>query len=191
MDKLKPHLKAYQIKWLPSNNEAVVMGWMPQIVVAESEKLARKEALNLLRENQIDSDHFGNEFTYISLNLKRFPECDKFMVGNKVMSRDDIDYEKKKNDRDAEFRQLLSDNPGGWAYIRKGGSYYRPNSCGYTEFKPYAGVYPLKDAVKECIGMSLAEYMRPILIDVTEHNEMMNKHIEELKSRIILKEETT
>jgi hypothetical protein len=185
MEKLKPHLKAYQIKWLPSNDEAVVMGWMPQYVVSENEHLARKEALSLLHEHDISEDHFGNEFSYISLRLKRLPELDKFMIGNRVRSREEIDYDRKKDERDEEFKQMLSDNPNGYAYIRKGGYYYQPNHCGYTEYISYAGVYTIQEAVRACLGMSLSDYMRPILIDVDEHNQMINKQIDGLKTRLI------
>ena len=182
---MKPHLKAYQIKWLPTNNEAVVMGWIDQVVCAETEKLARMKALHQLREYDIEEDHFGNEFTYISLRLRRSPEYDKFLIEGKIKSREDIDYDKKKTETDAEFRQMLADNPNGYAYIKKGGYYYQPNSCGYTEYQSQAGVYPIKQAVNECLGVSLGDYMRPILIDVNEHNIMLNKQIAALRSRLI------
>lgn len=185
MKQQKPHLKAYLIKWLPSNHEAVVMGWMSQIVCAENEKSARNEALQKLAEHDIEYDHYGEPFTYISIRLKRSPEYDKFMIDGRIKSREDIDYDKKKEDRDNEFRQMLADNPNSYAYIRKGGYYYKPNHCGYTEFQTYAGVYSLDAAVKECLGMSLGDYMRPVLINVDDHNDMVNKHIEGLKTRLI------
>lgn len=183
--KNKPYLKAYLIKWLPENNESVVKVWIDHVVCAETEKLARMKALHHLNDYGIECDRFGNPFTYISICLRRSPEYDKFLIDGRIKSREDIYYDKKKQARDDEFLKLLAENPNSYAYILKGGYYYQPNSCGYTEFKPYAGVYPLEQAVKECIGMSLGDYMRPILINVEEHNAMINKQIDGLKSRLI------
>jgi len=183
--KEKPHLKAYFIKWLPENNEAVVMGWMEAIVCAENEKLARLETLSRLREYDIEEDKFGNPFTYISIQLKRSPEYDKFFVDGRIKSREDIEYDRKRKERDEGFKQLLADNPSAFAYILKGGYYYKPDCCGYTEFQTYAGVYTLAFAVNHCLGMSLGDYMRPILIDISEHNKMVSEQIEGLKTRLI------
>lgn len=181
----KPHLKAYFIKWLPDNNEAVVMGWVSAIVCAQTEKLARMKALHQLQEYDIQEDKFGNEFNYISIRLKRSPEYDKFLTNGRIQSRNDMEYDKKMSERDEELKKLLAENPGSYAYIRKGGSYYQPNNCGYTEFVQYAGVYSLDEAVKSCLRTSLSDYMRPILIDIQEHNQMLHKQIESLKSRLI------
>lgn len=182
---MKPHLKAYFIKWLPENNEAVVMGWIDNPVCAQTEKLARMRALHQLMEHDVEEDKFGKPFTYISLCLKRSPEYDKFLIGGRIRSREEIDYDLKKQVRDDGFKQMLADNPNSFAYIRKGGYYYQPNHCGYTEYKSYAGVYSLQEAVRACLGMSLGDYMRPELINVDEHNAMINKQIEGLTARLI------
>lgn len=182
---MKPYLKGYTIERLPQNNEAVIMGWIDCVVCAENEKLARMKALHQLREYDIQEDRFGIEFSYITLRLKRSPDHDRFLIYGRIRSREDIEYDRKKDERDAEFKQLLADNPNSYAYIRKGGYYYQPNSCGYTEYKTQAGIYTLDQAVRECLGCSLSDYMMPILIDAIEHNQLLNKQIDALKSRLI------
>lgn len=185
MKKQKPDLKAYSIKRLPSDHESVRMGWFENIVFGKTEKEARLSALKELSDHGIEQNSWGDDFTYVSVTVIREPEYDKFLVDGKLKSRVQIQQDQDRIDRDNSFRQLLADNPNGWAYIRKGGYYYQSNHCGYTEYKSYAGIYSLQVAVKECLGMSLSDYMRPEPINVDEHNAMINKQIEGLTSRLI------
>lgn len=183
----KPHLKAYLITRLPYKHQAVIMQWLETIVIAKNEHEARLKALSNLKEQDIDYDSNGDEFTYISVRLKRSPDHDRFMIDGKLKSRQDIEYNLNMRERDEEFKKLLADNPNSYAYIRKGGYYYKPNNCGYTEFQSYAGVYSLEEAVRACLNTSLSDYMRPILINnIDEHNEMINKQIASLQQRLII-----
>jgi len=48
-----------------------------------------------------------------------------------------------------------------------------------------AGIYPIKDAVNHCIGMSLSDCFEIEIIDIYKHNEIVNLEIEKLKSKLI------
>ena len=76
----------------------------------------------------------------------------------------------------------ISNNPNiKYCYIIKG-SYYRPNSCGYTSLKFEAGVYPKDEAV------SHAKSVREIRLEwvyTWEHNKMINQKIAELQARLL------
>jgi len=67
-------------------------------------------------------------------------------------------------------------------YILKNGSYYRPNSCGYTEVTSRAGIYTKEDAVKRARA---SQELFLIPIDNAEHNKMILEEIQELSSRVI------
>ena len=75
----------------------------------------------------------------------------------------------------------MNDNGIKYCYIRKG-SYYKPNSCGYTDFKHRAGVYSKEEAVssaKSCRDITLE------IIDIQSHNEMLNIEIAELQNKLL------
>lgn len=71
-------------------------------------------------------------------------------------------------------------------YIRKG-SYYRPGSCGYTDYKVKAGVYTKEEAInhaERCRELTL------VPIDNAKHNELIMDEVKDLLSRYIpIKEE--
>jgi hypothetical protein len=67
-------------------------------------------------------------------------------------------------------------------YIMKRGSYYKPNSCGYTDFPQWAGVYEKEEAVKHAL---CCDELTLIPINIKEHNMMIWDAINDLTSRII------
>lgn len=87
--------------------------------------------------------------------------------------------------RDKKLDKLLSLPEETKAYIIKGGYYYRPESCGYTEYRSEAGVYSIKEAVDSVRKSSLKCGMKVMPIDVEEHNKMLMDKIKEYKSRWI------
>jgi len=184
---MKPAKKAYRVNTrnLYSGHESIAMGYLNSFY-ADNEKEARKAALRELSDHGIENDSNDEPLTYISVKVYRCPDTDQFLIDGRLRTRWQIEEDKKRVDRDNEFKQMLANNPGAYAYIKKGGYYYKPNHCGYTEFQVYAGVYTLEEAVRTCCGMSLSDYMRPILINVEEHNASVNKQIEELKTRLII-----
>lgn len=191
MSKVKPDLKAWQVNPinLDYGHESIARGFVYESFLAKDEKEARKKALRFLdRDCGIENDFCNEPLTYITVKVKRYPEDDRFLVDGDLKSKEQIEYGRKKKENEDAFNKLLAENPDGYAYIAKGGYYYGPNCGGYTEHRFQAGVYPLKKAVQECLGCDLRDYMRPILINVDEHNASIKKHIERLKTGLILTE---
>lgn len=139
--------------------------------------------------DQIMSDGYtndiGEEITFLNLPIRRAPNADKYEYFGKIMTKSDIDYQIRKRDRDLEFEDILIKNPNSFAYIQKGGRYYRPNCNGYTDYKWLAGVYTLEKAVSECKGCSLGDNMRPTLINIDEHNKMLEGYIKDFKEKML------
>lgn len=66
-------------------------------------------------------------------------------------------------------------------YIRKG-PYYRPGSCGYTDYTVKAGVYTKEEAIshaERCRELTL------VPINNAEHNELIMEEVKDLLSRFI------
>jgi len=188
MDEMKPSKRAYQVNIinLDCSNESIARGYVYEPFYAENEKDARKKALKFLSHDcGIEEDYLQNPLTYITVKVKRYPIDDLIFVDGRLRTREQIKSDNERKERDDSFRKMLADNPWAMAFIRKGGYYYRPGNCGYTEFESEAGVYTIDQAVRECLGMSLSDYMRPVLIDVTKHNKMINDKIESLKTRLL------
>lgn len=83
---------------------------------------------------------------------------------------------------DKELDALAADASVTHCYISKG-MYYRPGSCGYTDFRHRAGVYKKSEALqhaKSCRDLTL------VPIDVKEHNEMLRKEANDILSRRIV-----
>lgn len=127
----------------------------------------------------------GEDMTYLTLKVLRSPENDKYLVDDKIKKMCDIEYDKEVKERNDNLDSILKENPNGFAYIKKGGYYYRPNNNGYTEYIIEAGVYPISEAVSSVKHCSLRDNMKMIVIDKDEHNLMVENKIKELKSRII------
>ena len=127
----------------------------------------------------------GEEPKFTDIKVRRCKSADKVIFEGETITRSGIDRLIERRNRDSAVDKLLLDNPNSKAYILKGGLYYRPNSSGYTEFKQFAGVYDLEYAVSSVKSTSLSDYMRPIVIDVEEHNSMINKTITDLKTRLV------
>jgi len=128
MDNLKPVEKGYQINFSRVEDvDQYTKHHIDDTFSAVNEKEARREALRILHENGVENDYLGDPLTYISVQVKRFPELDRFMISGKLRTRHEISYDKEKEDRDNGFLKLLEENPDAWAFIRKGGYYYQPN----------------------------------------------------------------
>lgn len=127
----------------------------------------------------------GEETTFLNLKLSRCKKMDRYLVGDKIFTLDEIEYRKKEDKRNEALDVLAAANPEGKAYIMRKGYFYRPNNCGYTERRTQAGVYSIQEAVQEVKGCSLHDDMDVIPIDVNEHNQRINKEIESLQSRLI------
>ncbi len=185
--KSKPVLKGYRVNeyFLEQGNESVLRGYIDH-VCAKTEHEARKELLKMCYNYSVEENHLGDPITYINIRIKRFKEMDKYLVDGKLKTLQQIDYDTRVIENRNMLNKMLSDNPNSYAYIRKGGYFYCSNYCGYTEYKENAGVYTMEQAVKACLGIDIAAYMRPELIDVESHNKMISDKIEQLQSKILI-----
>lgn len=87
-----------------------------------------------------------------------------------------------ERERIKELDNILNNDSIKYCYIKKRGEYYRPNSCGYTTYKFFAGVYTKEEAVsdaKSCNDLTI------IPINVEEHNKYINTIISDLNTRLI------
>jgi hypothetical protein len=123
----------------------------------------------------------GDELSYINIPVRRNMEFDIVIFeGNEVL-RHEIQGIKITRIRLACFDEILANPAIQYCYILKG-NYYRPNSCGYTQFMHEAGVYTKEVAVQHAISCSELT-LRPI--DITEHNKMLTDKIQDFTSRLL------
>jgi hypothetical protein len=182
----KPALKAYEVNTsnLHCSHESIIRGYLsPQYGKTEHE--ARKELLSECFHYGIVETYLDEPLTYINLRIRRVPDLDKYLIDGKLRTKSEIEYQQREQEHKDKIRQMLIDHPGAYAYILKGGYYYRSNHCGYTEFHTEAGVYPMQEAVRTCLSCSYRDYMRPELVNVEAHNKTITDKIIELQSRII------
>lgn len=182
---MKVELKAYRVNeyFLEQNNESVLRGYLEH-THANTEHEARKKLLKMCYNYGVEESYLGDPLTYINLRIKRFKEMDKYLVDGKLKTLQQIEHDYRVVENRTMLNKMLSDNPNTYAYIRKGGYFYCSNYCGYTEFKENAGIYTMDQAVKVCLGIDLAAYMRPELIDITSHNKMIEDKIKSLQSKL-------
>ncbi|MCI5208526.1 MAG: hypothetical protein D3910_06980 [Candidatus Electrothrix sp. ATG2] len=76
---------------------------------------------------------------------------------------------------------IMRDQTVTHVYIKKGGSYYRSNSCGYTGQRLHAGIFP-KSEIKRHLGCNELEF---IPVDNQVHNDFLRKEIAALQNRMI------
>jgi hypothetical protein len=159
--------------FLRGNEEWV--SWKSSVGAAKSE---------LLKE--IISDGFerlknGDEITYLNIPVRRCKHHDLFEFEGENLSMRAISARIEKRERLACLDEMLLNDNVKYCYIRKG-SYYRPGSYGYTDMRHRAGVFIKEEAVqsaKSCSELTL------IVIDIEEHNKMIQAEIDDLKTRLL------
>lgn len=154
-----------------------------KIAYAQTRSTARKLLLNECRYDDIKLLRNKSELTYLNIPVKRHPDSDKVEYKGKAIIRFQIARQEWLELRNAEFQTLLSYPAITHCYIMKRGSYYRPNSSGYTAIKAFAGIYPKHEAVphaRSCDEITL------IPINNAEHNSMLQKTMNEMSKRIII-----
>lgn len=186
--KEKPTLKAYQLNTvnLDNSNESIQRGYVLEPIYGETEHEARRNALKMCYDHSIEETWCDEPLQYINIKVRRFKEYDKFLIDGKLKTKSQIDYDQRVIDNKSKLKLILEDNKGSFAYIKKGGYYYCSGFCGYTEYQPNAGIYTIEQAVNECLGVSIDDYMRPIIIDIEKHNDMILNCISKLKSKLII-----
>lgn len=145
----------------------------------------RNEAKSiLLKDNKYEGlciKGTNDEVDYLNIPVVRCKNADKVIFEGKVVVLSSIDELKSERDRIAKLDEIANNTNIKYCYIIKG-SYYRPNSCGYTSLRYEAGVYPKDEAVSH--AKSVRE-IRLEWVDIEEHNKMINQKIAELQWRLL------
>ena len=178
MKKQKIVRKGYQVDFSKIEEG---YSYSSHITYAESLGKARALLLDKCSYEYMCLKDEEREVTYLNIPVIRYPEMDTFMFGDKEMTQQAYEEHQAKNERSAGLQAILDNNIIKFCYIRKG-SYYGPDSNGYTDFRHKAGIYTKEEAV------SHAKYCDEIwleVIDVTEHNKMIQDEIKDLQTRIL------
>jgi hypothetical protein len=142
------------------------------ICYAETRNEAKTNLLKEVKYEGLTLKYTDEELNYLNIPVLRCKRADKLSfegVEKTLVEIDEILTERKR----LEVLQEILDNENiKFCYIRKG-CYYRPNYCGYTDFK---------DAVKHAKGCRDIWLER---IDIEEHNKLINEEIRELERRLI------
>ncbi len=150
---------------------------------AESRNKAKSILLSQLKKDyeSLILKYTDDEVSYLTIPIIRYKEADQYLFEGKELTMWRIEEILQERVRISKLDQILNDESILFCYIRKG-DYYRPNNAGYTSYKIFAGVYPKNQAVES--AKSVRE-ISIIPINIQEHNEMILKEINDLKSRII------
>jgi hypothetical protein len=120
------------------------------------------------------------EVNYLNIPVIRCKEADIVLFEGKETKRYKISEILMERERIAKLDEILNNPEIKYCYIRKG-SYYRPNSSGYTDMRYRAGVYLKKDAYNSALS---CRDLTIIPIDIEEHNKMIQDEINELSTRL-------
>jgi len=176
-DVSSPH-KAYQI-----DLDRLDEGYLSDIIMCYANNVndAKKKLLQEIKYDNWKLKYTDDELTYLNIPVIRRKSDDKILFEGKAVTEIEKNRILYKRERDSLLENILNDVNIKYCYIKKG-SYYRPNNCGYTDFKCRAGVYTKQEAVqsaKSCNQLTI------IPIDILEHNKMINNEILELSSRLL------
>lgn len=151
------------------------------ITYAENRNQAKTQLLKDSYCQSICLQGSDDEVTYLTIPVIRAKQADKYDFEGSSMTKQQISEELEERERKRHLDNILNDESITHCYIRKG-NYYRPNSCGYTDFKHRAGIYSKKEAVSH--AMSCRDIDLEI-INIDNHNKMIQEEIQELQTRLI------
>lgn len=151
------------------------------ICYAENSNKAKTELLKQVKYDDWKLKYSGEELTYLNIPIKRRKSSDKVIFEGKEVLRCSIDELINERQRIAKLDEIANNPNIKYCYIIKG-SYYRPNSCGYTSLRYEAGVYPKDEAISH--AKSVRE-IRLEWVDIEDHNKMINQKIAELQGRLL------
>ncbi|OBQ56076.1 hypothetical protein JJL45_05315 [Tamlana sp. s12] len=152
-----------------------------EVVFAES----RGKAKTLLSRQICIEDYkldWEEEMTFLNMPVRRAKQYDKVLFRGEEMRREQVEYKIRVEEENAKIEKYLEDPKITHCYIKKRGSYYGWNKCGYVSYSTHAGVYPKEEAVPYCKN-SLELTCVPI--DNAEHNENILNQIKRLKKGLI------
>lgn len=170
--------KAYQI-----DLDRLDEGYLSDTIMCYANNVneAKKKLLQEIKYDNWKLKYTDAELTYLNIPVIRRKSDDKILFEGNAVTEIEMNRILYKRERDLLLENILNDANIKYCYIKKG-SYYRPNSCGYTDYKYRAGVYTKEEAVqsaKRCDELTI------IPIDILEHNTMINNEISELSSRLL------
>lgn len=170
--------KAYQI-----DLDRLDEGYLSDTIMCYANNVneAKKKLLQEVKYDNWKLKYTGDELTYLNIPVIRRKSDDKILFEGQAVTEIEKNRILYKRERLSLLENILNDKNIKYCYIKKG-SYYRPNSCGYTDFQYRAGVYSKEEAVqsaKSCDELTI------IPIDILEHNKMINNEISELSSRLL------
>jgi len=172
-----PH-KAYQI-----DLSRIKEGFLYDTIMCYA-KNANQAKQILLRENRYENltlSKSNEQVNYLTIPVIRRKSDDKIIFEGNAVTETEKNRILFERERLAKLDTILNDESIKYCYIRKG-SWYRPNACGYTDLKHRAGVFTTEEAVsyaKSCQDLDI------VPINIVEHNEMINREISCLSSRLL------
>jgi len=178
MEKYKIHQKAYEIDFSKINEGYLSSG---EICLADTIGKAKSILLDRIKYESWKLKYSDDDITFTNIPVVRRKTSDLHIFEGSPVPMWRINEILSERERFKKFDVILNDESIKYCYIRKG-SYYRPNSCGYTDMIHRAGVYTKEEAVSE------GKFCRDITIQpivISDHNEMINKEINDLKSRLL------
>ena len=119
---------------------------------------------------------------WTDLKVKRAKNADIVLFEDKEVKRYQVESILYNRKRKAKLESFLDDPVLTHCYIMKRGTYYRPNSSGYTSRKHQAGIYTIKEGVEDAISCNELWLER---ISKADHNAMLEKHLEETKQLML------
>ena len=178
MEKYKLLEKAYEIDL--SRIEEYYF-YEREIAYAETVGKAKSKLLGQANYNNMKLLCVDEDMMYTNIPVKRAHDYDKYEFEGKAETMHSIYEIIHERERISKLNDILTNDSIKFCYISKG-NYYRPGSCGYTDFKHRAGVFTKEEAVssaKSCSGLSI------IPIDIEVHNKMISDEITELQTRLL------
>lgn len=180
MGKYKIVEKAYEI-----NLDKIQEGFIYDSIICHSENpnRARYELFRKIRDEEFILRSSGEEVNYQTLPIKRCPSLDKVIFEGEVLTMSRVSRIIEVRERNKKLNKILRNKVVTHCYIVKNGSYYAPNSSGYVSRKKDAGVYD-KDIAVQMAKSCFELYLEPI--NLSEHNQIIEEAINELKSRLLI-----
>lgn len=177
--KLEIHEKAWEVDFIKVDEGFL---YAQQYCYAENVNKAKSILLKQIEDFDVRLIGELRNVTYTNIPIKRCQSLDKFIFDGKPMTKRQIEDLKREKKRNAELDRILKDKEVSHCYIKKRGQYYRPNSCGYTDFQHRAGVYEKQYAVSSAVK---CHDLVVVPINTFEHNQIIKDEIADLKTRLI------
>lgn len=178
MEKLKLVQKAYEIDFSKIDDGFLASD---QVCHADTIGKAKTILMNKIKWEGWKLKYTDTDICFTNIPVKRSHVRDLYEFEGENIPMYKIHDILNERKRLSILNEMLKDESISFCYIRKG-NYYKPNSCGYTDFAFWAGVYTKEEAIlaaRSCADLSI------IPINVKEHNEMIQKEISNLTTRLI------